>query len=679
MKIEEILQRDLKDCGACSILCLLKYYNGYVPLEKIREDTMTNINGTTAYHIVNALKLYGFESIGVKVEDIFSEEIYLPAICHLILKNGLQHLVVIYKITNKYIFMMDPAKGKIKMKVSEFLTIWDNVLILAMPISVIKLDKEKSIFKLFLELVNKNRNIFLTICLVNFLVVFLSIINSFYFQVAVSEINKGSDINFLKFIILLFGSLTLMKVILSYVKDYYITFLNKNLDNEIFTNFLSHIFKLPLKFMQNRTTGEIISRVDELSQVKSLFSEIFTNLILNMILILTSSIILYFINSKLFFILCLIVGIYIVSGLIFNKIIYYRIKENIDAGTKFNAILVENVEMNNSIKNLNLEDKFLYRLKSKLLSLLKSNFHLERLINNNNLFESLIYDSGIFIISTVGIYLIYKGSLDLLNLVTFNSIILYLFDPIKSLISLLPKYNYLKASFKKLGEFIAMNEEIHNDGFNLKDNSITLKNVTFSYNKYKNVIENMCLEINARDKVFLQGPSGSGKSTICKLLYRIYDGYNGNIYLGGQNELDCSLDSIRNNILYVGQEEALFTGTIKDNILCFRDITDEELEQVVKICKIDDIVNKRANRFDTIINATSNNLSGGERQRLILARALLKKSNIIILDEALSEVNITIERDIIKSICEVYKNTTLIYVSHKDVSDLFPKVIEVMA
>ncbi len=678
MKIEEVKQRDLKDCGSCCIACLLKYYGGYVPIEKIREDTRTTMNGTTAFHLVSALKMYGFESMGVKVNDILDSNLYFPAIAHVVLKNGLQHFVVVYKVNKKHVYLMDPAKGKVKMQITAFNDIWDNILILAMPISnIIKFEKENTIFSIFIKLLLKNKGLFLNICITNFLVICLAIFNNFYFQIAISQIEQGSDIKFLKFIIILFSTLIIIKIFLNFLKNYYLNYLNKNLDVTIFSSFLKHIFNLPLSFMQNRTTGEVISRVEELSQIKSLLSDIFTNFILNLILVMSSGIVLYFINAKLFFLLCLIISIYIISSLIFNKIIYHHFKDNIEKSTEFNAILVENVELNNSIKNLNLEEKFLQRLESKLVRLLKSNFNLNKILNNINLIRDFIYEVGLFLILTFGIYLIFQNKLELLNLITFNSIIIYMFDPIKDLMELLPKYNYLKASFTKLGEFLNIKEEIHNDGFNLKDSSISLKNVTYSYNKYQNALENITFDIKSGEKIFLHGKSGSGKSTICKLLYRIYEGYTGNIYLGGYNELDCSLDSIRDKILYVGQEENLFTGTIKENILCYRNIPSECLEQVIKICHLDEVINKRANRYETIINASLNNLSGGERQRIILARALLKKSDIIILDEALSEVNESLEREIIRDLISSFPDKTLIYVSHKDMRDLFTKVIEV--
>lgn len=676
-KIEVVKQQDLKDCGPCCIETILKYYGGYVPLEKIREDTCTNINGTTAYHIVKTLCSYGFEALGVKVNNIYDDNIYLPAIAHLVLKNGLEHFVVIYKINPKYIYLMDPAKGKIKILINEFIEIWDNILILSSPSSsILKYNKTPSIINLFNQLLVKNKFLFSKILIINIILMILTIISSFYFQSSVSSIEKGQDTRFIKFIIIFFFIIILFKVFINYIKNYYLNYLNKNLDTELFSMFLEHIFKLPLKFLQNRTTGEIVSRIDELNETKNIFSEIFTTFILNMILIIGAVITLYFLNNKLFFLLCLIIIIYVIVGFIFSKEIYHKIKENIDTSTNFNTTLIENIDMSSSIKNLNLVNEFIYRIENKLVLMLRNNFSFINFLNIIDFLKNFIYEIGLFVITTLGIYLIYKGELEALNLVTFNSIILYLFNPAKELVDLIPKYNYLKASFNKLSEFLATEIEQDVGGLNeLNSTNIEVKNLSYSYDFFHQIIDNVSFKIKSNDKVLLCGPSGSGKSTICKLLYRSLGTYSGNIEFNNTSECDFSLKAIRENVLYVGQNEKLFTGTIRENILCFRNILDKEFIHVCKICKIDEIVNKRPNRYNSIINASLNNLSGGEKQRIILARALLKKAKIIILDEALSEVNLDLEKEIITNIILNFKECTLLYVSHKNVEDKFKNII----
>ncbi len=678
-KIDVEKQLDLKDCGACSLSCIIKYYKGYVPIEKIREDTVTNSNGTTAYHLINAAKSYGFDAIGIKADDILDSQIYLPAIVHLQLPNGLQHFAVIYKVNKSGVWLMDPAKGKVKLKLTEFLKIWDNIIILLSPVTdIVNIENNLTIKEVFISLISQNKSLFMKIILISIILMITSILGNFYFQIAISGIQDGTDINFMKFIVIVFFILFLFKVILDYVKNYYLNYMNKNLDTNIFYFFFKHIFNLPLKFMQNRTTGEIVTRAQELNDIKNLVADVFTNIILNSILMLAAIVVLYFINARLFFVLCLIISIYILVSIVWSKTIYRKLDNNIQVATDFNSILVENIEMNTSIKNLNLTKEFLIRLEDKLILMLKDNFLLQHFFNNIEALKNFIYEMGLFAIMSFGIYLIAKGELQVLNLVTFNSIIIYLFDPIKSTIDLIPKYNYLKVSFKKISEFINLLPEIDNEGLNIfNTNLLEMENVNYSYNRFSNVLNDVNFKINPGEKVLLSGPSGCGKSTICNLLYRNYFNYSGKIKISNMSEKDYTLETIRKNILYVGQEETLFTGTIRDNIICYRDVLEEDYLEVLKICKIEEIVDKKPNRYNSIINASLNNLSGGEKQRIILARSLLKKAKILILDEALSEVNEMMEREILDNIFLNYQEETLIYVTHKNVSDKFQKVINI--
>lgn len=675
-KIEVVKQQDLKDCGACCLSSIIKYYDGYIPLEKIRDDTCTNMNGTTAYHLLKAAKNYGFDGVGVQVEKLEDQNLYFPAIAHLTLKNGLNHFVVIYKVTKKEVWLMDPAKGKVKMSKQDFLTIWNHIILLLTPITkIIHYNEKLNIPTLLIELLKKNREIFNSICIINLLLMFFTILNSFYFQIALSSIQNGEDLNYLKWIIGLFFCIVLLKIIFHYLKNYYMNYLNKNLDVEIFSDFLTHIFYLPLKFMQNRTTGEIISRVQELSEIKNLMADFFTNVLLNSILMIGSVITLYFLSSKLLGMLILISLLYISISLLLNKIIGKKIKENIEATTDFNSVLVENIEMNTSIKNLNLTENFLKRLEDKLILMLRKNFETENILNSINLWKNTIYEIGLFLVLSLGIYFVYQGDLTLLHLITFNSVLYYLMNPMKEIIDLMPKVDYLIHSFNKLKDFINVPIEEQKGLTKILNGDVNVQNVTYSYNLYENVLKNVSFIIRKSEKVLINGPSGSGKSTLCQLLCGFDANYKGIIKLNNTSEQDYCLYAIKEHITYVGQNERLFSGTIKDNICCYRNIEEKAFLDIARICHLEDIVKSRPNRYQTFINASINNLSGGEKQRITLARALLKKANIIILDEALSEVNLELEKEIIRNIKEYFKEEIIIYVSHKNVESEFEKII----
>ena len=150
------------------------------------------------------------------------------------------------------------------------------------------------------------------------------------------------------------------------------------------------------------------------------------------------------------------------------------------------------------------------------------------------------------------------------------------------------------------------------------------------------------------------------------------------VFINNYDINDISLNTIKNNISYISQDEILYTGSIKDNIILNRNIDDKEFLKVTKITRVDEIINNSLLGYDMILEENGFNISGGQKQRIILARALLKKSNIILIDEGLNQIDINLERKILKDVFRVYKNKTIIIVSHrKENIDLYDKVIKI--
>ena len=288
--------------------------------------------------------------------------------------------------------------------------------------------------------------------------------------------------------------------------------------------------------------------------------------------------------------------------------------------------------------------------------------------------KNIFYELSFFIINTYGFYLIYNNKFSLISLVIYNTFLSYFIDPIKNIVSLIPKYNFLRASFNKICDFININEEKMGDNEKLINGDIVFEKISFAYDNYNYIIKDFNEIIKTGEKIMIKGKSGSGKSSLCKLITRDFPLSEGNIYINGINIYDYSLSTIKNNVIYVGQKENLYTDTIKNNIL-FNYKDETNFDKVCKICLVDLIVNKRKLRYDFGISNDSVNISGGEKQRIILARALLRNSKILILDEALSETDYFMEQTIIKNIIKEYPNKTIIYVTHKKQDNLFNRVI----
>lgn len=677
MKI--VRQQDEKDCGVCSLLSIIRYYKGNVPLEQLRLDARTNNEGTTALNLVLASQKYGFDAVGMKVENL-NDIKRLPAIAHLNLKKGYSHYVVIEKVTKDKIILMDPAKGKVVKFLWEFQKEWSGVVLIFYPKQkIMVLKNDVTLFTIFKKVFISEKNLIKIIVLVSFLLTIFTIALGYYFQMFNSLYLNKYPINYLKVLVLVFAIFTCFKLFLTYYRSYLENHLNKNIDCLITSDFLKHLFNLPLNVITSRKSGEILSRVNELTSIKGLITEIFITYTLDFLIVVITTFLLIRISSKLFLILFLTTIFYLFVGIITKKSIFEKAYQNISIESEFNNTVLENIKMINSIKNLDAVDGTLNKIERKLTHYLYDTYKVNTILNKINIFKVSCYEIGFFLINTFGFYFVYKGIINMIDLITFNALLNLYFEPLKNIVDSIPKYSFMKASITKINDFLGVRAEILGEKTSTDGYDISINNLNYSYNKYQNVLKSVNLNIKEGEFVLLQGASGSGKSTLCSILNKYITDYTGDILFGTMNYKDLSIKTIRDNIVYVGQNENIFTGSIKENITFGNKVSDLNFDKICKICKVDDVANKKTFRYESLIGSDEGNISGGEKQRIILARAVLKDFNVLILDEALSEVDIKLELEILKSIRENYKDKTIIYISHKKYSNIFDKVINMEA
>lgn len=672
-----VKQQNIKDCGAACLLSVVKYHGGNIPLEKVIQDTCTNIEGTTAFNIIDASFKYGFDSRGIKLDKkhLLKEKLSLPAICH-VQENNLNHFVVIYNITPKKITLMDPAVGKRIISFSDFMNIWSGNLIELFPSrSIVFYEKNIKLKTLFVNVLKNEKSLISKIVVASIFITITTIITGYYFKVVIDNFELGK--HFLKQTFILFLFITCIKIMFTKLKLYYELYLNKNVDIYLLRDFLYHVLNLPSKVIQSRTTGEIVARINDLNNFKNLFSEIIVSLLLDSLLVICLIPILYLLNKTLFLILLLLLTIYLILGLSFKGVIYKKILKNIKLENKFTSIFIESISMINSIKNISGINEALNYIEDSASSYLKDSY---KLLGFNNIqlnLKSFINEMGTYIVNTIGFVLLINNSISISELITFNALMYYFLEPVKNLIDNIPKYNFISASVEKLSEFMNIEKENIGSLEQVNGYGIKLSNLTFSYNKIHNIIKNYNLKINEGEHVLIKGRSGSGKSTICKLLIKHELNYKGEVTFGNINIKDLSLSTIRNNIRYVSQREYLFSETLYQNIVFHKKVAKDYFMDICNCSCVSEIVKTKPMRYQTYINVDSNNFSGGEKQRIILARALIDNFKVLIIDEALSEVDIKTEKRIINNLKTKFKDKTIIYISHKNLDKEFKRVIYV--
>lgn len=671
-----VKQHDITDCGPACLSSIISYYGGYVPIEIIRLKCETNYMGTTAYNLIEAAKSYNLSARGIKVEKISDIKNYtLPCIVHLKLKNSLNHFAVLYEIKNCYVILMDPSLGRVKMTINEFEEIFTNVIIQIKPQStLVCYQKPNSIKKLLLSILKNNKTCTLRLLFSSILIVIISVITSYFIKYGSFAASGDFGLTVLIYLIMIYFVIYLIKNVIDYIKNKLIVEMNKNISVDLYEKFSHQLYILPLNFIKSKTSGEIISRYSELSQINQMLPDIIISISLDLIMALVAIIFSSFISFNLVIISTLFMIIYFFISFALKNPTLQRINKNITLSSEFNSEIIDNVNTIISTKYMNNEDNMEKRLERKGVYYLKNNMDLESFFNKCNFLKNIVYDLARWSILSCGLYLCFIQKISIIDLFTFEIVINYFFEPIKDIINMIPKLCYIKSSLFKLSEFSIIKEE-EKGTFCFKPGKININKLCFSYNDYEKIINDFSLEIKEKEKILIQGKSGSGKSTLCQLLSKQLDYKIGEIKIADININDIKTSDLRKNITYIGQKDSLLVDTILKNITFERKVLDKNLKTICNICEIDEIINKKIDRYNTLINESQMNISGGEKQRIILARGLINPGSIIILDEALSEVNKDMEERIIKRIFNYFKNKTIIYVSHKDYNNLFDRKV----
>lgn len=673
-----IKQHDMTDCGPACLLSVIIYYGGFVPLNTLRENCFTDKTGTNCYNIIKCAYKYGLVGKGVKVnsvEKLKTNE--LPCIAHVKLSNGLNHFVTIYKINKNYLTIMDPSKGKVKITHQEFSKIFSSIIINFHPFKKIeKLNNPKSIKELILQIILNNKLRIFFLLVISLITIFTSILLNYYIKIGNSMISKNAEINYLYILFSVYLVLYIFRSLFNYFKNLIIIKINKNISLKLFSDFSMKIFSLPLSFIRSRTSGEIISRYHELSEVNNMLPNIILSIFLDLVMSFVTFIFLFFISHKLSIIVLALMIIYFFISYTFKNPTLCKINKNLDENTTLNHVVIESINNLRSIKNLNNESNMRNKLDNVCSKTINSNYSLDRFYNKISFIKNLYYNLIIFFVSSYGLYLLYYGKVNVINLFTFLMIINYFSEPIKDLIDMITNYCFIKTSINKISEFNIISDD--NTGkLDFKPGDIVVNNLSYAYNGIDYVIKNYSCFIKNKSKVLLKGNSGSGKSTLCQLISKQITSYNGNIYIAGSDISNINYNSLRNSVTYIGQKDTLIVDTIENNIKYERNVDEKEFITICKLCEIDKIVNNKFNLYNNIISESSDNISGGEKQRITLARGLINSGSILILDEALSEVNSDMEQRIIKRILKYFSNKTIIYVSHKNYKNIFDQTIKI--
>lgn len=668
-----VKQLDESDCGAACVAIIAKYYGKSISISKIRNLAGTDSQGTSAKGINKAAFLLNMSCKAVYSKDkIFEDDYVFPLICQLN-KDGLEHYVVVLRAKENKILLADPADRISWIKKDQFNQWWSGFFFVLAPIKGFEDNKEdKSFLSRFFYLVTENKSIVAQSIVASFLLTLLGILGAFYFRFLIDNVIYS----FLKtaLVTLSLGYLLaiIFQNILAYARNHLLMYLGNKLEASLLLSYFRHILKLPLDFFMKRKNGEILSRLSDIGSIKNALSGMTVGVILDCVMLLFGGTVLFLFNSSLVFIAMLPV---VISGIMvvmfsrkFKSLIYSRAQVESEKYSHF----VESINGISTIKALSTEEDSYDKAELKIIDAVQKGFELANFSNIQSTIQTFLSQVGSLAVYWYGSVLIMSGSMSLGELISFVTLLGYFLGPLSRLITLQPQLQELSVSAKRLGEILDLKEENedHKGNFPLSGNEkfkkISVNNLCFSYGTRGNTLENINLEINMGQKVAFVGSSGSGKTTLMKLLLKFYVPDRGEILLDSKNIIDYDTKDYRGIFGYVPQEILLFSGTVYENISWGNyDALPEDVFEAAREADALGFIEKLEDRFSTKVGEKGASLSGGERQRIALARVLLRKPKILILDEATSNLDSLSEDSIMKTIDSLPEGTTTIIVAHR--------------
>lgn len=675
LKYKSIKQNDMKDCGAACIATILRQYKSNIPISKIRELSGTNELGTNVFGIVQCLNTFDFESKAIKADmSIFDDStLPYPAIAHIIKDEMLLHFVVIHKVEKNHLLISDPAEGLVKISKQQFEEMWTNAIIFTLPKeNYISLSENNNSLLDIMKILLLDKKLIFHIVVAAFTVTLLGIIASFYFQTLIDSIIPEGALTTLNVISLGIIFLYIFQSAFESIKAYLLAVLGNRMSIRLMLGYYNHVLLLSMNFFATRKTGEVISRFTDASKVVNALASSVLTIILDVTMLLLISLIMFFQNAKLFALTLIVIPFYCVIILVFVKKYDELNHKEMEDNSLLNSFIIESVNGIETIKAIQAESEASKKVDKLFINYIHSMFKTFKLDNIQTALKQILQLAVNTLILWSGAKLVIEGTLSVGQLMTFNMMVSYFSTPLQNIINLQPQLQTAKVAADRLGEIFTIKSEldendsekiIHEDIFK---GVIELKNVSFNYPMQRECLSEINMKINFGEKVAIVGKSGSGKSTLAKLLVSHYECIEGKIKYNDYNIKDISKKNLRKNVTLIPQITFFFSGSIYENLVfgLDREVTLEEVIHFCKIVCIHEHIESLPLGYSSFIEENAANFSGGQRQRLALARSLLRKSPIIIMDEATSSIDSYTEKKIIDNLM-IIPSLTVIIIAHR--------------
>ena len=478
--------------------------------------------------------------------------------------------------------------------------------------------------------------------------------------------------------LLQFSAIIFVLYLISAVLDYFQTKLMGSIGQRMLYSLRNAVFSriqaLPVAFFNQNKAGDLISRINnDTDRVNQFFSQSLMQFVDSIFMMLGAAIFLLIINVELGGASLAPAVIILIFVRIMSPLVRKRNAVSLKSTGTLSAEIQESLSNFKTIVAFNRRDFFLKKFDIANTNNYKASVNAGIV---NMVFVpvfTLFSNLAQLIVLAFGIYLISQGSFSIGLLISFIAYTQLFYQPLRQIASLWTNFQTAMAAWDRISVILDLESDLDQKAISSKANSsgylMEFENVSFKYPDGKEVLHNINFEMKAGKTYALVGPTGGGKTTTASLIARLYDPTHGTVYLDGADIRSYSPEERSKKIGFILQEPFLFNGTVRDNILYgnekFKNLTDIELSELLKEADMDQIISKFENGLDTNISSSGDSISLGEKQLLAFARAVIRKPQLLILDEATANIDTVTEQLLEIILQKLPASTTKVIIAHR--------------
>lgn len=667
-----IRQSQAAECGLACLGMIASYHGHEIDMITLRRQFPTSLKGATLSDVIGIAQQLNMSSRALRVDLEELSKLRTPCILHW----ELNHFVVLKKVRGNKITLHDPARGIREVTFKEASNTFTGVALELVPSSTFEVKEEKTRISMtkLVGSVTGVKSAFVQVLILSVALEFFGVLSPFFMQWVMDMVLVSADYSLLTLLSVGFMMIAVFQTVISALRSWVTSWFSSQLSVQWTINVCHHMLKLPLDWFESRHVGDILSRYASLNTIQSTLTTRFISTVLDGVMSIVTVVMLFVYNAQLAW---LVIGLFAVYALL-RFIAYEPVRraneEQIISSARTQSSLLETLRGIQAVKTNNKQVPRLTAYMNMMVDSTNKGIVMQKL--------NILFGSAQGLLTSVGrVALVWLAALQVLDgnfsagmLTAFISFSDQFMSRGAGLINAIIDFRMLRMHGERLADIVLSETEASSEAspglVNTTDENqpaqdIVLSDIKFRYGSTDTwVIDGASLTIRTGESIAIVGPSGQGKTTLAKVILGLLHPESGTITVGGIDIKQTGLAHHRDRIGCVMQDDILFSGSISENISFFDNEPDHaKITRVARLAQIHGDIMKMPMNYQSLVGDMGSFLSGGQLQRILLARALYRDPQILVLDEATSHLDISNEAKINDSIKRM--NITRIIIAHR--------------